>query len=247
MRAADVAAEVGRSCGKCDLCCIVHGVPGTTEAGKRCPFMRQGTVTVLEPDGETTYHPQHGCKKYDRRPRMCETWFCAWLLGLGGLDDRPDRTGVIPDFVGPGRVRLTLGPEDLFPDYRALILRAIDLALRILSGTAGKKWGPMQLDRVVGRKEGENEMSRAEAAARLVCQFITGPDEIEAPVCPSCLSSWSGPCDADCKRVEAEARAELLVKALAYAGHNYGCDARKSLWHRGPCDCGWAEVEEQFK
>ena len=146
MRAADIAAEVDRSCGECDLCCIVHGVPGTTEAGERCPLMRSGTVSVLHPDGETTHHPQRGCMMYTGRPRMCATWFCAWLLGLGTEDDRPDRIGVIPDFTGPGRIRLTTAPPELYPDRSKFTRYALNFAERIVFGTAGEKWGPMRVD-----------------------------------------------------------------------------------------------------
>lgn len=36
---------------------------------------------------------------------------------------------------------------------------------------------------------------------------------------------------------------ELLTRALRYSGHKYNCDYLQPMWHKGPCDCGWAELE----
>lgn len=39
----------------------------------------------------------------------------------------------------------------------------------------------------------------------------------------------------------------LHAKVLAYAGHRHDCDNLRAMWNRGPCDCGWVEVEAALK
>ncbi len=141
-----VADQVGRSCGDCDLCCTVHGVTGVTETGERCKNLRSGTVTLLDMHMETSHHPQSGCAIYANRPKMCREWFCAWRLGLGTDDDRPDRAGFIPDFVASNYVRFCFDTARLETEEGgAIVDRAQDLAERIREGTAGKDWRPMQV------------------------------------------------------------------------------------------------------
>jgi hypothetical protein len=41
--------------------------------------------------------------------------------------------------------------------------------------------------------------------------------------------------------------AEKLTLALEYAGHRSDCDALGQMWDRGPCDCGWEEVERSIR
>ena len=163
-KAGDLAKKVGRECGDCDLCCTVAGVPGCTVAGERCQFLKSGTVTLIKPvigeggvDFKTTYHPKKGCSIYDKRPRMCRTWFCGWRLGIGDDDDRPDKTGIIPDLVGSGEkdqagvgVRLVFSPEDIYLDREKLKRHAADLKARIEAGTAGDEWPAMKVVGPIG-------------------------------------------------------------------------------------------------
>ncbi len=40
---------------------------------------------------------------------------------------------------------------------------------------------------------------------------------------------------------------EALQKVLEYAGHRFRCDALGVNWNKGPCDCGWEQLEEALK
>jgi hypothetical protein len=43
-------------------------------------------------------HVGLGCTIYAQRPEQCRVWSCQWLLGIGGEEDRPDRSGLVVDF-----------------------------------------------------------------------------------------------------------------------------------------------------
>lgn len=75
---------------------------------------------------------------------------------------------------------------------------------------------------------------------RFLDRLSVGPDEIEGMVCPSCLC---GECEPSCDRVEVLA---LVVDVFKYAGHRFACAAVQPMWHKGLCDCGWAEVEKRL-
>jgi Fe-S-cluster containining protein len=36
-----------------------------------------------------------GCKDYENRPNGCRAFACGWLKGMGDLEDRPDKLGVM--------------------------------------------------------------------------------------------------------------------------------------------------------
>ena len=40
---------------------------------------------------------------------------------------------------------------------------------------------------------------------------------------------------------------EALRKVLEYAGHRSIRDALGVNWNKGPCDCGWEQLEEALK
>lgn len=74
-----------RSCGPCRACCTIKGVddldppkPANTPCASLCA---------------------RGCSRYATRPESCRTYLCAWRLGLGGSEARPDRSGVVVDLV----------------------------------------------------------------------------------------------------------------------------------------------------
>ena len=72
-----------RHCGECTLCCKTHGVfellkPG----GQWCVWCAVG----------------HGCTIYSKRPKSCQDFKCAWLMGFGLPEYRPDKTHIVPDF-----------------------------------------------------------------------------------------------------------------------------------------------------
>ena len=78
--------RMSRTCGTCRVCCVRPEVP---ELGKPmdapCPH--------LNPDAES----ERGCMVFGEatRPRVCGGFSCAWLMGLGDEDDRPDKLGVL--------------------------------------------------------------------------------------------------------------------------------------------------------
>jgi|GEM_PF-1252604 len=70
------------SCGECTACCKTHGV----ESIQKNP---QSSCTFCVAN--------QGCTIYADRPDECRSFKCSWLDGKGGgLEYRPDRTGVVP-------------------------------------------------------------------------------------------------------------------------------------------------------
>jgi len=73
-----------RTCGTCTECCKTHPVDELKKrAGKWCQFRVKG----------------QGCRIYAQRPGGCITFDCQWLKGHGEESDRPDRTGIVIDFL----------------------------------------------------------------------------------------------------------------------------------------------------
>lgn len=65
-----------RKCGPCRQCCITLEVPSLGLAqDEPCPELCS-----------------RGCGIYKKRPPVCRDFECAWLNGLLGPADRPDRT-----------------------------------------------------------------------------------------------------------------------------------------------------------
>lgn len=69
-----------RNCGPCTACC------------------RYMAVSELDPPKPAFQRCQHqrgrGCAIYKERPQGCSYYSCAWLLGLGPRQARPDKLGV---------------------------------------------------------------------------------------------------------------------------------------------------------
>lgn len=77
------SSNTNRRCGSCTACCTVLAVGAIGKpANTRCPHLRVGAP---------------GCGCYDGRPAECRTYICGWMQGMGGVADRPDRSGVIFD------------------------------------------------------------------------------------------------------------------------------------------------------
>ncbi|MCR4278156.1 MAG: hypothetical protein NUV85_04075 [Candidatus Berkelbacteria bacterium] len=76
--------DLARTCGSCTACCKTHEVVELHKrAGKWCQFRVK----------------EHGCRIYEKRPRGCVEFKCQWLKGHGEESDRPDRTGIVIDFL----------------------------------------------------------------------------------------------------------------------------------------------------
>lgn len=39
---------------------------------------------------------------------------------------------------------------------------------------------------------------------------------------------------------------QLIEALLPYLGHLGNCDFLQPMWHKGPCDCGWADLEAKL-
>jgi hypothetical protein len=78
--------RVSRTCGTCRVCCVRPEIP---ELGKAM----DAPCVYLNPDTGS----EHGCMVFGQqsRPRVCGGFSCAWLMGLGEEDDRPDKLGVL--------------------------------------------------------------------------------------------------------------------------------------------------------
>lgn len=84
--AEDRPPELSRTCGTCRVCCVRPEVP---ELGKAmdtpCRHLNADVAS------------EKGCGVFGKaaRPRVCGGFSCAWLMGLGEDDDRPDKLGVL--------------------------------------------------------------------------------------------------------------------------------------------------------
>ncbi len=91
-----------RQCGECSGCCTVLDIP-----------------VLDKPAGVTCKHVAEcgGCSIYGARPTPCKEYQCGWRLGVGSLEQRPDRVGVVFSPTLPG----TLGHpaflvHEMYPD-----------------------------------------------------------------------------------------------------------------------------------
>lgn len=93
-----------RGCDGCTLCCFTHGITidGFLTFKKAFQWCKECT------EGQ-------GCAVYvNGRPSVCEGFLCAWLEGLGSEEDRPDKTGVVPEWRNTrfGRTLVIFGRTD---------------------------------------------------------------------------------------------------------------------------------------
>ena len=76
-----------RKCGDCRMCCKLYPVIEVEKylSHNWCQHCNLGS-------GEK------GCKIYDKRPILCQTYECAWKLGLLGDEDKPNKLGFLIDW-----------------------------------------------------------------------------------------------------------------------------------------------------
>jgi hypothetical protein len=87
--------RTGRACDGCTACCFVMGVAEVpTPFYSRCPHICGS-----------------GCDIYGKHPGACRDFYCEWLVGQLGPDDRPDRLGLL--FVA-NRLRNADGSDRMF-------------------------------------------------------------------------------------------------------------------------------------
>lgn len=127
-----------RTCGGCTACCFTHGV----QSNDRTMFKTERTPCVHCEEGV-------GCKVYNspEKPMACDTFWCVWLLGLGGEDDRPDKSGVVVTWNTSDdlrRLHLT--------EFEAGALES-DFALRVTAGFVQKGTIPVLYMYRDGRKK----------------------------------------------------------------------------------------------
>lgn len=73
-----------RNCGNCTACCFTHPVAEINKtAFSNCENCEAGK----------------GCKIYENRPQGCRSFACQWKLGNFHQIKRPDKSGVVVDFV----------------------------------------------------------------------------------------------------------------------------------------------------
>lgn len=78
--------ESQRACDGCTACCGVHAILETMSPSYRpCRYECPGV----------------GCAIYAARPRECSGYYCAWRMGFGDEEDRPDRSGMVVDVAPP--------------------------------------------------------------------------------------------------------------------------------------------------
>jgi len=143
-----------RHCGECTACCTVL------------------TVAELDkPGGEPCPHAVQGCSIYDRRPKACRDYQCLWRAGIGSLEQRPDRIGIVFTPVDPGMpghpgVRVHELWPGAFEECGPFLLEVAQrLVLLLIRDDLPKKvMGPEHL--VLGMKAQIQEIYRLNAEAR---------------------------------------------------------------------------------
>lgn len=100
-------SEPSRKCGGCTVCCDTLVIPELRKPfGQKCPH----SCAI-------------GCQIYAVRPNSCKSFKCAWLMGYGDEEDRPDKSDALAEFkFGP------LG-EQLY----GLIIRRHEKSLKALN------------------------------------------------------------------------------------------------------------------
>tara|TARA_R110000823_G_scaffold40754_9_gene107695 strand:+ start:1713 stop:2225 length:513 start_codon:yes stop_codon:yes gene_type:complete len=74
-----------RSCGDCDVCCIVPSIDHPDlkkEVNAICPKLDQSKSC-------------NKCKIYDFRPEQCAGFDCSWKLGFGDDTDQPNQNNLL--------------------------------------------------------------------------------------------------------------------------------------------------------
>jgi Fe-S-cluster containining protein len=46
----------------------------------------------------------NNCTVYKTRPAACQGYNCAWVLGAGEEEDRPDKSGIMFDNIAPSKL-----------------------------------------------------------------------------------------------------------------------------------------------
>lgn len=120
-----------RSCGSCNLCCDLLeineiSVEGQAFAKRAWSLCRH--CDVKGKDGCCTIHAT--------RPRTCRDYSCAWLMGFGGDDDRPDKVRVL---VHPEESE-GFGPMLNFNELEAGVTSSHPSAIRLLQHAKAVAW-----------------------------------------------------------------------------------------------------------
>ena len=73
----------GRECGECTACCVALLIDDEN-------FKKPADQVCLN------LMEKGGCKIYNKRPSVCQDWYCAWRF-MAQLDEtwRPDRSGIL--------------------------------------------------------------------------------------------------------------------------------------------------------
>jgi len=85
-----------RSCGECIACCVYLRIvsPELEKKGlEHCPYLDLPGPIEKNKLWYTGGMPCNNCKVFntEKRPEVCEGYKCAWLLGAGDEEDRPDK------------------------------------------------------------------------------------------------------------------------------------------------------------
>lgn len=83
-----------RPCGDCFACCVWLGFndpPINKHSGQSCKML----------DGRD---PERRCTIYKSRPETCVKYVCAWKVGIGADDQRPNQSGLLVTFYNTAQV-----------------------------------------------------------------------------------------------------------------------------------------------
>lgn len=115
------AGDPSRQCGRCTACCTSTEVEVLRKpSGVACQHLRE--------DGG-------GCGIHATKPADCAAYICAWRMGFGRDDERPDLVGFVLEASRHNRVR-GRAPDSLSP--RDVVKRVWLLARDVAPGASAR-------------------------------------------------------------------------------------------------------------
>jgi len=161
------AAELGRKCGSCSLCCKVLEIPEIEKpAGRWCKDCKPG----------------HGCAIYEKRPEVCRAFGCQWLVdGSFSAEWAPTRSKMVlrmmPGYDGGLALHVVVDPSypnawRKSPYYEHLKDRSTRIGVMVCIGTRRISLFP---------PDKEVEFGEYESVVRAPDWEHCGPSERQSP------------------------------------------------------------------
>ena len=108
---------MARSCGDCIACCVYLRIDDEKlqKAGMtHCPHLTLPGPIKEDEIYLTGDSCKGNCSVYSDQPKVCDNYKCAWLLGYGNEEDRPDKSLILFDTAH--QIENCLEAKPLAPD-----------------------------------------------------------------------------------------------------------------------------------